>query len=421
MKHISIFIFSLLLFITVSRAEIYEDIRSELRGLANGSSIVEVAKKIGVNPNTLGSFLRKPNATSPKVKQKYEDWKARIETPKAVLPKEGEPQNKLVIKLKPVARKLSFSPKPLEKAPIHIPVRGTADDKDAKGIYFDHYVIQRATGHFSKAVVPAGSVYPFPALNGYIRQNPYALPYGIEYSSRMLPLQVTSDDGGLLIIPGRMRDREYDIVREAHENALLRKALLRGQPVLGICAGAWRVWEALRRLEMDPDFSQKMQEGLAEVYDHSAARMMSFSESTGQVVYNIQLHGVKVEADSLLYQMMGKKSAVEMDVNSVHWKAPDRKALPSNVRVVAVATKGDVKETRNRHGRVVESELDTVEAFEAVFGAPVIGVQWHLEAYNLKDRGSEAHLNILRWMAKVGDVYAQKRKVLVELTEYFTK
>lgn len=420
MKHISIFILSLLLLITVNCAEIYEDIRSELRTLANGSSIVEVAKNIGVNPSTLGSFLRKPNATSPTVKRKYEAWKVKTETPKAVLPKANQSKDNLVIKVEPVARKLNFSPKPLEKAPIHIPVRGTSDDKDAKGIYFDHYVIQRATGHFSKAVVPDGVVYPFPALNAYIRQNPYALPYGIEYSSRMLPLQVTSDDGGLLIIPGRMRDREYDIVREAHENALLRKALLRGQPVLGICAGAWRVWEALRRLEIDPDFSQKMQEGLAEVYDHSAARMMSFSESTGQVVYNIQLHGVKVEADSLLYQMMGK-SAVEMNVNSVHWKAPDRKTIPSNVRVVAVATKGDVKETRNRHGKVIESELDTVEAFETVFGAPVIGVQWHLEAYNLKDTGSEAHLNILRWMAKAGDVYAQKRKVLAELEEHFNK
>jgi len=458
-------IFSLYIFTSVIRADVYDDIRTTLSDMAEHTSIKKVATKFDVKYSTLHSFLKNKTTQSPTIQKAYDAWKMKLtpeKTKAQISEREEKPSpdsvvqkldlssdvqeeasavivnlsqqlqtqvttplstdsqdvlDKLVYPMTIIIepKKLNFSPKPLEQAPIHIPIRGSNDEKDAKGTYFDHYVIQRATGHLSKAIVPEGGSYPSTALESYIKQVTLALPYG--EGARVLPLQATDDDGGLLIIPGRMRDREYDLVRKEQEIELLRKAFLRGQPVLGICAGSWRIWSVLRQLEQDVSFQKTLDDGLIDVEDHAASRMMSVSDNTGNVVYNIELHGVDIEKTSLLHSMMGEKAPAVLNVNSVHWKSSDKAKKPINVNIVGTSNEGMTKETKNRHGKIIKSEVGAIEAFETTFGVPVIGVQWHPEAYNSSDINSEYHLNILRWMAKAGDAYAHKRRVLKQLSE----
>lgn len=458
-------ILSMYILTSVTRADVYDDIRTTLSDRVKDCSIKEVAIEFNVKYSTLYSFLKNKTTQSPTIEKAYNAWKVKFSPEKtstqineseersstdAVVQKLNfafdvqEEASTVIVNLNqhfqtqlvtPLStdsqdmldklahtttiitepKKLNFSPKPLEQAPIHIPIRGSADEKDAKGTHFDHYVVQRATGHLSKAVVPAGTAYPSDALKSYTKQISYALPYG--EGSRVLPVQATDDDGGLLIIPGRMRDRENDPQREQQERELLRKAFLRGQPVLGICAGSWRIWSVLCQLEYDATFRKTCDDGVIDVEDHAASRMMSVSNNTGNVVYNIELHGVDIEETSLLHSMMGKKAPTGLNVNSVHWKSPDKSKKPNNVNIVGIATEGTAKETKNRHGDIINSEVGAVEAFETVFGAPILGVQWHPEAYNPGGINGDYHLNILRWMAKAGDAYAQKRRILKQLSE----
>jgi hypothetical protein len=205
-----VYICFVLLLIPNIFGDVYKDIRADLSTLANKTTVATVARELKVNSNTLRSFLNQQSQTSPKVKKAYEAWRLKttpikvniVVTPLALVIK-TEAAEATVVTPPPtalkVARRLDFSSSRLEPAPIHIPIRGSLDDKDAKGIWFDHYVFQRATQHLTKAVVPDGVTYPSPALSTYIRQNPYALPYDIEHCSQVPPLQATADDAGLLL------------------------------------------------------------------------------------------------------------------------------------------------------------------------------------------------------------------------------
>lgn len=415
----------------VLRGHTYEEMRADLDGVnQSGKCVAAIARDLDISSSTLRAFLSGKAQTSPKVKAAYEKWKNSVESPLSEIKRTPIESDHLV------AKKLDFSDveegglesssitassksphvsEALEKAAICIPIRGDADDKDAKGIFYDHYVFQSTTNHLTKAIKPDSTTNAFPALESYGRTITTALPYGA--GSSVLPVFAADiADEGLLVIPGRMREKEFDAARDAHETKLIRQALMRGQPILGICAGAWRVWHVLRQLEQNPNFDTVVPEGTVIVEDHGAPRMMSLSMSTHKVVYNIQMHGVTIVDDSLLAKIMGDIKDPLL-VNSVHWKAVDATQSPKNVKISARSIDVNLPERQNRHGKVMSPQNDIAEAFETSVGSPIMGIQWHPEAYNANDEGSEPHLAILRWMAKAGDVYAQKRRVLKELKQ----
>jgi hypothetical protein len=108
-----------------------------------------------------------------------------------------------------------------------------------------------------------------------------------------------------------------------------------------------------------------------------------------------------------------------LPVNSVHWMAPNEKRTPHQVNISAYSVGGKEYDRKNRHGDLMEPQEGCVEAFESKWGAPVIGIQWHPEGYNPGEVNSHYHGNILKFMARAGEAYAAKRKMLLELqTKY---
>lgn len=281
---------------------------------------------------------------------------------------------------------------------IVIPIRGTSDDKDGKGTFYDHFVLQKIT--FSPTAMLLPPPTPAEEILCHLRSYAQKLPYGLLHgdvepgSDKMLPeVQRTSSfEEGLLVIPGRMRDREENQVRKNHEEAILRQALLRGQPILGLCAGSWRLWQALW---IRDGFTGQY---LKTVTDHSASRMMSLSETKPKVGYNSMMHGLQWDKASLLYDFLTYKNSGnfmappdDMQVNSVHWKAPQlctinaqQKLSPFGIAVGATSKNTKQLNNKNRNNHVMQPEEGVIEAFSSCYGAPVIGISWHPEASNEK-------------------------------------
>ena len=72
----------------------------------------------------------------------------------------------------------------------------------------------------------------------------------------------------------------------------------------------------------------------------------------------------------------------------------------------------------------MEPEEKSIEAFELISSAPVIGYQSHPEAFNRSDSPQNfngAHLNLLGFMAKAGIVFNRKQHMLSELSLFFIK
>ncbi len=214
----------------------------------------------------------------------------------------------------------------------------------------------------------------------------------------------------MLLIPGRMRENEYDSIRSRHETDLINKACNRGQPILAICAGSWQLW-------------QKLGGSLQDARDHVYSRMVGLSKDGKKSTYNVDIHRLSFEEDSMLASVMkGKPSPYSLPVNlhnltvnSVHWRAPDETTTPTLLKVVARSI-DDGSAPNHRTGNHMEPDEDSVEAFESQYGAPLLGIQWHPEAYFGKDfPQDEYHLRIVRFMAQAGDAYAAKRKMIKEL------
>ncbi len=229
-----------------------------------------------------------------------------------------------------------------------------------------------------------------------------------------------------------MRDREFDKSRADHETTLIRQALRRGQPILAICAGSWRLWQEIWQQFTLPNRNEIISQDsiLKEVNGHSASRMMSLSATTGNVTYNILLHGLSFKEDTFVYKFMGAPKTpvpADLQVNSVHWKAPQ---LPLKLNdekkkfVDIAATSKNTKDTtvKNRHGDYIIPDEGEIEAFSLAFGAPTAGIVWHPEAFygNGEDFALYNKILILN-MAKAGIAYATKRRMLQEFNQIVTK
>ena len=298
-----------------------------------------------------------------------------------------------------------------ELAPVIISYR---DDRGKRmhGAFYDHYLVRHITQHPTKITMPISQKITY--LQEFIKNSTFALGIGDHLGQRQTPDVMTdpTQERGLLFIPGRSH-QETDTEREAHEKELIANAIKRGQPVLAICGGARRLWEV---------FGGKN----TTVKDHLYSSM-PYILTSGAMGNNKQIHRIKIEPKSILSAGMYGKSpkSIPVMVNSIHWEAPDAEHL----QTVLTDSEKDKTQTRlditarsvlaqdiavkSRRGDELNSQLDTVEAFEARYGAPIMGVQWHPEAYYLEDHvEAKYHVSLIQYMAKAGDAYRSRCHVL---------
>jgi len=293
----------------------------------------------------------------------------------------------------------------VQKAPVVISYR---DEGSGKGAFYDHYTIQRAI-NYPTLISHAPETIPS-AIKSYVKTITQNLPLGVSVDGRNIPEVIPdSFEGGLLVIPGRTRDNEYDPIRTPYEKRIIKEALKRGQPIFSICAGSWQLWEAFGGRTKD-------------VTDHCYRGGMMRVGVNGNIVCNKQIHRISIEEDSLLSKAMGKGPHGQPTVNSLHWKAPDERTIPQFLRVAARAVRDDniapLSSTGSKQPMAVES--NTIEAFESEYGAPILGIQWHPEAYNSNDDQEMSpgkHINVIKYMAHSGHAYKMRRQMLREFEE----
>lgn len=138
----------------------------------------------------------------------------------------------------------------------------------------------------------------------------------------------------------------------------------------------------------------------------------------GRVVNNVQVHAVELDAtNSILggiWSRVPQRPSHGISVNSVHWLACDdrsSKAWAQFAHITARSTSLPNFTLRTRQGVFMRPTEGTPEAIEQRFGAPVIGVQWHPEAYvDSKDAMKTAHISLILEIALAGDAFRLRRQ-----------
>ncbi len=436
---------------TIGRVLVVADVRYFL----NPTVKVVVPKPIIVKREVIKTEKDKDVKSPTKVAKRSVEKEA-IKVDKASRPRklgkaqfdELEPTRKpLILKTKPskkstalkVAKATRVTP-----APIAISYRGHQSLNDGKGMLFDHMRVQDLTKFPTCTFVPKDSKVAAKAEKYFkeaLKDHSASLFFGKKNGdiSKYPPNVQGCADFGLLIIPGRVHKIENEPIRLAHEYEIIRGALNRGQPILGICAGTWRLYEQLYVWTKMPSQLNKSPEKLSawhidketliDVKDHNCNNGMIRLDVNGvQASYNVQIHDILIRKASLLKAAMKGNTYLKGDgvykknvdstqtVNSVHWKAVNEDRLPKNVVVSAEAMQCPDIEIKARTGLQMKPQEEIAEAFENVFGAPVMGIQWHPEGYNIKS----SHANVIKYMAEAGSAYAAKRKMLKELLDKST-
>lgn len=306
-------------------------------------------------------------------------------------------------------------------APVVIPYR---DDGYGGGAFYDHYAMQLITGTATVIPPPKEEEDVKKSLRHLIfhLQNhvTHNLKFGkVEQTSRRnIPEIMESFDNnlGLLVIPGvarntmEKRTEEFDL-RVNAQKKLVKQALLIGQPILGICGGSWMLWEA---------FDGKIRD----VKGHNCrSGMPRIKDSTGKIGHNIQVHRIKIEEDAFILKAaldMQTPLPYDLPVNSVHWKAPDDTEMPDFYIVSARSVKDDEIAPHKKDDKKVCPEENTVESFESQSGAPILGIQWHAEAYTNnanKEWHPEKQQHLLKYMVQAGQAFKSRRNLVKEFSE----
>lgn len=180
--------------------------------------------------------------------------------------------------------------------------------------------------------------------------------------------------GGADIDPDYLGEEPLDCVsvnprRDRQEIMLVRLAVERQIPVLGICRGIQVLAAALGgKLYQDI----KTQHGKPCI-EHSQT-----------IARGLPSHEVRLEKDSLLYGFFGKET---LAVNSFHHQAV--KEVPSSFRVTAVAPDG------------------IIEGMESTTFRPILGVQWHPECFILEN--DRTMMPIFSWLIDKASLYRRAK------------
>lgn len=309
------------------------------------------------------------------------------------------PENKQAIQL----RQYGNPP----KAAITISYRND-QGKRMHGAFYDHYTIRKVTDHETKIAIAAEQ--SFVTLKEFHDHTTFVLGIGKNAYQRIMPEISDNLTEGLLFVPGHPRD-DKDIVRKHHEDKLIHQAYYRGQPILAVCAGSWRLWEK--------------HGGTTRPIEGHNYSSMPYIVADGSIGNNVEIHSIQLKQDTLLAGAMNPKKLTVtpfLRVNSVHGEVPNEKLVPPLLEISAIAINDHgLAPKKNRGGLIMEPEAGSIEAFESNYGAPHIGVVWHPEAYYKNTGGidteSKKHLNLIEYMAKAGDAYQAKRRMLQEFNQ----
>ncbi len=152
--------------------------------------------------------------------------------------------------------------------------------------------------------------------------------------------------------------------RSAYELRLLDMARARGIPIMAVCAGSWRLLELyggeVRTLRRSHSRDQ-----------HKASN----PAQTWKLEHELRLMDGKV-LSQLTETQEGGDSKIT-GINSTHWAAPTYDDTPEGRKLRS----GIGVPSRWLSISAEDPDTLTVEAFESRYGVPVMGLQWHPEAY----------------------------------------
>ena len=182
--------------------------------------------------------------------------------------------------------------------------------------------------------------------------------------------------GGADIDPDYLGEEPLDCIsinprRDRQELTLVRLAVERQIPVLGICRGIQVLTAAL---------GGKLYQDIKIQHDRPSI------EHSQTIARGLPSHEVKLEKDSLLYGFFGKET---LSVNSFHHQAV--KEVPAGFRVTASAPDG------------------IIEGMESTTFRPIMGVQWHPECFLLEN--DRTMLPIFEWLVEQASLYSRARKL----------
>ena len=182
--------------------------------------------------------------------------------------------------------------------------------------------------------------------------------------------------GGADIDPDYLGEEPLDCIsinprRDRQELTLVRLAVERQIPVLGICRGIQVLTAAL---------GGKLYQDIKIQHDRPSI------EHSQTIARGLPSHEVKLEKDSLLYGFFGKET---LSVNSFHHQAV--KEVPAGFRVTASAPDG------------------IIEGMESTTFRPIMGVQWHPECFLLEN--DRTMLPIFEWLVEQASLYGRAKKL----------
>lgn len=182
--------------------------------------------------------------------------------------------------------------------------------------------------------------------------------------------------GGADIDPDYLGEEPLDCIsvnprRDAQELVLVRLAVERQIPILGICRGIQMLTAALGgKLYQDI----KTQHGRPCI-EHSQT-----------IARGLPSHDVKIEKDSLLHSLMGTET---LAVNSFHHQAV--KEVPQGFRVTAM------------------SEDGIIEGMESTTFRPILGIQWHPECFILE--ADRTMMPIFNWLTEQAALFKRAKEL----------
>ncbi len=182
--------------------------------------------------------------------------------------------------------------------------------------------------------------------------------------------------GGADIDPDYLGEKPLDCIsvnprRDAQELMLVRLAVERQIPVLGICRGIQMLTAAL---------GGKLYQDIKTQYDRPSI------EHSQTIARGLPSHDVKIDKDSLLCSLMGTET---LAVNSFHHQAV--KEVPQGFRVSAIAPDG------------------IIEGMESTSFRPILGVQWHPECFILE--GNRTMIPIFNWLTEQAILFKRAKEL----------
>jgi putative glutamine amidotransferase len=244
-----------------------------------------------------------------------------------------------------------------------------------------------------------------------------------EFATKKLPVRSKGEKEPVFLerMAKYLRENGEHVSRAAYELRLLGFARNRGIPVLAVCAGSWRLLESyngkVRTLEVATRNKHKaanvkqtwqLENALRLVGGKNLVKLMTAKGFKPDRLTSVTrtVPEIRLTAPDSSSSMLNPPGNGVHAINSTHWAVASTHVTP--VSITLTNPEGSTRtlvssglkltpgaELRGRtelgpgHGdpsdwleiSAMDGDTDTVEAFESLYGAPTMGIQWHPETY----------------------------------------